>query len=112
MEEEARPDRPPKIVHYDRVRRFVQKESMEKPLWVTDAIAAFLRLAATSLQTEKETPQISDVTEQTNVTVCCLFCKHLRIDKHDIIHVFNFELRCHLCHVSNYVGGAMEVRGG
>ena len=53
VKEEARPNRPPKMVHHDRVRRFVQEEPVGTPRWVRDAIAAFNRRKHTSTQTEE-----------------------------------------------------------
>ena len=41
VKEEARPDRPPKMVHYDRIRRYVQAEVADTPRWVRDAVASF-----------------------------------------------------------------------
>ena len=53
VKEEARPNRPPKMVRHDRVRRFVQEEPVETPRWVRDAIRAFNRRKHTSTKTEE-----------------------------------------------------------
>ena len=100
VKEEARPDRPPKMVHHDRVRRFVQEEPVVTPRWVMDAIAAFSRRSARGTQTEEEIRQELHTTEPMDATVHCTYCKHPRIDRHGIFRVFDFEHRCHLCHDS------------
>ena len=100
VKEEARPNRPPKMVHHDRVRRFVQEEPVETPRWVRDAIAAFNRRKHTSTQTEEVIERELEHTLQPAAHVTCVCCEQSRVDKHGIFRIFDYERRCHLCHDS------------
>ena len=98
VKEEARPDKPPKMVHHDRVRRFEQEGPLDTPRWVHDAIAAFQRRAAAATQTGNqdglETPNSGC---DAPVAVQCVSCNQPRIDNYGLIRVFNRQRRCHLC---------------
>ena len=100
VKEAQRPDRPPKMVHHDRVRRFIQEEPKETPRWVHDAIVAFNRRAAATTQTEEDIAlSVNDVATP-STSVSCVCCKQGRVDKFSIVRTFDYERRCHLCHDS------------
>ena len=98
VKEEARPDKPPKMVHHDRVRRFEQEGPLDTPRWVHDAIAAFQRRAAAATQTGNqdglETPNSGC---DAPAAIQCVSCNQPRIDNYGLIRVFNRQRRCHLC---------------
>ena len=98
VKEEARPDKPPKMVHHDRVRRFEQEGPLNTPRWVHDAITAFQRRAAAATQTEnqvgaEDSKDVNDVA----TAVQCVGSSQPRIDVYGLIRVFNKQRRCHLC---------------
>ena len=99
VKEEARPDKPPKMVHHDRVRRFEQEGPLDTPRWVHDAIAAFQRRAAAATQTGNqdglETPNSGC---DAPAPIQCVSCNQPRIDNYGLIRVFNRQRRCHLCY--------------
>ena len=97
VKEEARPDRPPKMVHHDRVRRFNQEEPVGVPRWVQDAIAAFQRRATMSTQTSTDVREVEATTSVQTVFTSCVRCKQHRCDDFGLIRVFDDGGCCHLC---------------
>ena len=109
VKEEARPDRPPKMVHHDRVRRFEQEAPFETPRWVTDAIASFSRRANSATQTEREREVTENTSAKSNRVASpkrCVFCKHTRHDKFGLVRTFDKNSRCHLCYNITTVSSA------
>ena len=100
MKEEARPDRPPKMVHHDRVRRYVQAEVTETPRCVSDAIASFSRRATATTQTTEGVEVTNNGEQMSGVSVQCITCQNSRINGHGMYRTFDYLQRCHLCYDS------------
>ena len=98
LKKESRPDKPPKMVHYDRVQRFEQEGPLNTLRWVQDAITAFQRRAAAATQTENQDGlEASSDNNDSTLAVQCVSCSQPRIDDYGMIRVFNKQRWCHLC---------------
>ena len=98
VKEEARPNMPPKMVHHDRVRRFIQEEPNDTPPWVRDAIAAFERRMSKATQTDEAIAREVISPTETATVMTCVCCEQSRLDKYGLIRVFNHQRECHLCY--------------
>ena len=97
VKEEARPDKPPKVVHHDRVRRLERKGTLNTHCWVHDAITAFQRRAAVATQTENQDgAAASNDAHDATLVVQCVSCSQPRIDAYGFIRVLKKQRRCHL----------------
>ena len=89
-------DKPPKIVHHDRLRRFLEDAPTPVPEWVQRTIEAFRRKPRSNNSVDEDSGLVETPVEDLN-RVWCSKCAKGREDEHGILRTMNADGMCQCC---------------